>query len=126
MCSQQLCCTDAKTASDAIRSMYVELTDGIPIKLLIPKLLARHVITQDDKDIIESEQLNPLHIHKTSYLLDEKIMRGLRLNITKPFEDFLQIMEECEDAIGNSLAHELKVKCGRITLPREVIISPGN
>jgi len=102
--------------------MYADLTDCVPINLLIPTLKARGVITQYDQDVMM--QTKPLDMHKTSYLLDEKILKGLEINFTKPFDDFLQVMVECDDPIGYALAHELKVKCG-ITSPTEHLISSG-
>ena len=98
------------------------LTDGVPIKLLIPKLRAKNVITQYDQDMMQTK---PLDMDKTSYLLDEKIIKGLMSGVKTLFDNFLQIMEECEDPIGYSLAHDLKVKCG-ITSPTDLPISTGN
>jgi len=93
--------------------MYAELTIGIQIEPLIPQFIARGVITQEDKEKlrIQNRQEN------TGYILDEKILRPLSVDVKGPFVEFLLIIEKSEDPATNCLASKLKKKS-------DIVLSP--
>jgi len=105
----QLCHVDANIAIKAIRDMYEKLTTGIQIEPLIPQFIASGIITQEEKEMLKKQK--PLPGEKTAYILEEKIIRPLAINVKKPFEDFLLAIEQSEDVANRNLAADLKVKC---------------
>ena len=119
-----MCSTDAKTAGDAIHNMHLELIDGIPINLLIPKLRQANVITADDQGYLEKITTDA---DKTGYLLDEKILKQLQDDKKQLFEGLLHAMKDFDDLICKSLAFQLQVECGMICAPSpDAMICPGD
>ena len=114
--------TDAKTAEEAIRSIFVLLTDGMPANSLIPALTAKGVITPREQGIMKLPKRTSTQ--NTVYLLNEIVIPSLKIGDLQKFEKLLQAMEESEDLTCQSLATELN---SRIKISRTKITPPfGN
>ena len=117
--------TDAKTAGEAIRSMFVVLTDGMPANSLIPALFAKGVITPREQENMKAPQWTSTQ--NTVYLLNEIVIPSLKIGHLQKFENLLQAMEESEDLTCQSLATELNSRLGRIEISLTKITPPfGN
>lgn len=120
-----VCLIDAKTAGEAIRSMFVVLTDGMPANSLIAALFAKGVITLHQQAYMKAPQRTSTQ--NTVYLLNEIVIPSLKIGDLQKFEKLLQAMEESEDLTCQSLATELNSKLGRIEISHTKITPPfGN
>ena len=117
-----MCAIDAKTAQDAIRSMFVVLIDGLPIDSLMPALIQESVVTtlnQQKMSQMSSET------DKTAHLLNEIVIRSLKAKVLTVFENFLKVMEASEDLTCQSLGKDLSAKVGKVKISLPKIIPPS-
>ena len=103
-----LLCIDAKTAEDAVSSMFRNLIDGLPDSL-IPALVEKDVVSKPDQELMNEMTRG----QKTAYLLNEIVMQLLKEKALTKFESFLEAMEQSEDYTCRSLATDLSTKLGR-------------
>ena len=76
-----------------VQENYKHLTQ-LDAESMLPDLFAIEVITQEEKEIIKKKTLKR---EKMEYLLDEVILRSLKVGDIKKFKGFLYACEESED-----------------------------
>ena len=114
---------DAKTAKEAIRSMYVVLIDGLQTDSLIPKLREKTVISSYQHEVMQSKQTR---IEKTDYLLKDVLVPSLDAKVLDKFNRFLAALEESEDdLICQSFAKDLGSKLGKVKVSLPKVIPPS-
>ena len=115
---------DAKSAKDAVRSMFGVLIDTLPIDSLIPALVAKNVVTNYDKQRM-MKMTTPTD--KTSFLLLSVVIPSLEATgkVTL-FDNLLEAMKQSEDSTCRSLATDLSSKVGKaVKISSPKIIPPS-
>jgi len=95
--------SDCPTASDKIREQY-EVLSNCPVNKLLSSLYAKGVITLDDKKIMEAK---PLEKDRMVYLLDDVLIRSLKIGYGSKYNRFLKVLEESDDDLVNVLTKKL-------------------
>jgi len=101
---QYLATFDHATAAEILRSHYDEVCK-LPIKLLLPKLFAKKVVTLEQKKAIENKEKNDLE--GMTMLLDDVILPSLKIKFGKKYKGFLEAMEENDDQTLKEMAKRL-------------------
>ena len=77
---------------------------NLPIDAILGHLYAKEVITERDKEMIETSRLKA---DKMAYFLDKVITPSLQSSVTVKFKRFLEVMEESGDPIFIKMARKL-------------------
>ena len=77
---------------------------NLPIDAILGHLYAKEVITESDKEMIETSRLKK---QKMGYFLDKVITPSLQSSVTVKFKRFLEVMEESDDPIFIKMAVKL-------------------
>ena len=94
---------DCTAATRKIMAHYTEIL-ALPINLFLPRLLAKKVISFEQKDSIE---VIPIQKTRMLYFIDHVIMPSLQCNSNTMFKGFLEAMEESGDQVLISMAQKL-------------------
>ena len=103
---------DIQKKIDVVKSSYASLVENLPINEILLKLFARGVLTSTAvKDIRNM----PTTQDKTMYLLDNFILRSLKVGVPELFDKFVEVLiepsqpNEAAKALGKRLqAGEVK------------------
>ena len=118
-----ICCyIDAKTAENAIRSMFMVLIDGLPTDSLMPALIEKSVVTGMNQQTMQSMNNQ---IEKTAHLLNKIVIPSLKAKVLVVFEKFLEAMKESEELVSQSLATDLSAKAGKLKVSLPKMIPPS-
>ena len=94
---------DCTAAKRKMMAHYAEIV-ALPINLFLPRLLAKKVISFEQKESIEVE---PIQKTRMLYFINCVIMPTLRSNIHTKFKGFLEALEESGDQVLISMAQKL-------------------
>ena len=95
---------DHAIATEVIISHYDEVCK-LPIKLLLPKLFAKKVVTLEQKKIIANKEKNDLE--GMTAFLDDIILPSLEAKFSEKYKGFLEAMEENDDQTLKEMAKRL-------------------
>ena len=71
---------------------------------ILPGLVAKEVVTSEEKEIIDAKQLNR---EKMGYLIDTVIIKSLDVGIITKYKEFLKVLERNEDLAIKTIAQRL-------------------
>ena len=109
---------DTKQKIDAVKSSYATLVQSLPINEIINPLYAKKVLTST---ALKEIRALPLSQSKTMYLLDNFILRSLRVGIDKYFDILVEVLISNETLIAQDLGRQLKEgKVKSVEKPAEV------
>ena len=96
---------DAKRKMDVIRSSYAKLVEALPIGELLIPLHAKGVLTST---ALKKIRALPFNQTKPMYLLDNFILRSLRVGIDHHFDCLVEVLVKSEDGTARKLGEQLK------------------
>ena len=96
---------DTKRKMDVITSSYAKLVASLPIGELLTPLHAKRVLTSTALKKIRALSFSQT---KTMYLLDNFILRSLRVGIDHHFDCLVEVLVESEDGTARKLGEQLK------------------
>lgn len=96
---------DTKRKAEVIRSSYVKLVEAMPIIEILNSLRAKNVLTST---ALKKIRALPTPQSKTMYLLDNFILRSLRVGIDDHFNSLVEALEENENLTAKTLGKQLK------------------
>ena len=94
---------DYAAANAKITKSYVELTE-LPINSILGALRAKKIILPKEKEEIEAI---PSQSKRMEYLLDNIIAPSIKAKVGIKFKGLLEVMEDSEDLVFNSVAQKL-------------------
>ena len=96
---------DTKQKIDVVKSSYATLVVSLPINEIINRLHAKEVLTST---ALKEIRALPLSQSKTMYLLDNFILRSLRVGMHKYFDILVEVLINSETSIAQDLGKQLK------------------
>ena len=110
---------DTKQKIDAVVSSYDVLVKSLPINELIYPLRAKGVLTATAVKEIRALSISET---KAMYLLDNFILRSLRVGIDDNFNKLVEVLENCkDDSAAQKLAEQLKEGKKKITVESSLV-----
>lgn len=96
---------DTKRKMHVITSSYAKLVEVLPISELLNPLYAKRVLTST---ALKKIRALPFSQTKTMYLLDNFILRSLRIGLDQDFDHLVEVLVESEDETARKLGEQLK------------------
>ena len=96
---------DTKQKINVVKSSYATLVQTLSINEIINPLYARDVLTAT---ALKEIRALPVSQSKTMYLLDNFILRSLRVGIDDYFDILVEVLVKSENAIAQKLGEQLK------------------
>lgn len=109
---------DTKQKIDVVKSSYETLVLSLPINEIINPLYAKKVLTST---ALKEIRALPLSQSKTMYLIDNFILRSLRVGIHEYFDVLVEVLINSETLVVQELGKQLKEgKVKSVEKPAEV------